>query len=206
MVCSEGLDKLVADYQNTLDKRALQDKKDALKEQQDLLKEEQDNKVQAIEDEAEKQKEQYDKQLDELEEYYNKQKDLAQETAEKMLLNVDENQKQIIQLLNSYGDAYEITGQSLGEKLAQGINNGIADKIQNIIQKIQDTIDSGIENKIKEWTSGMYKYEAGTNKPQTTSINITQQNYIEQNPEMPSETYRKLNNLSEGLAAEIAGM
>lgn len=200
------LDKLVADYQKTLNKRALEDKKDALKEQQDLLKEEQDNRVQAIEDEAEKQKEQYDKQLDELEEYYNKQKDLAQETAEKMLLNVDENQKQIIELLNSYGDAYEITGQSLGEKLAQGINNGIADKIQNIIQKIQDTIDAGIENKIKEWTSGMYKYEAGTNKPQATSINITQQNYIEQNPEMPSETYRKLNNISEGLAAEIAGM
>ena len=34
------LDKLIADYQKTLDKRALQDKKDALKEQQDLLKEE----------------------------------------------------------------------------------------------------------------------------------------------------------------------
>ena len=131
---------------------------------------------------------------------------MAQETAEKMLLNVDKNQKQILELLNKYGNAYEITGQSLGEKLAQGINNGIADKIQNIIQKIQDTIDAGIENKIKEWTTGMYKYEAGANKPQSTNINITQQNYIEQNPELPSETYRKLNNVSERLAAEIAGM
>lgn len=200
------LDKLVAEYQKTLDKRALQDKKDALKEQQDLIKEEQDNKVQAIEDEAEKQKEQYDKQLDELERYYDKQKDLAQETAEKMLLNVEQNQGKILELLKSYGDAYEITGQSLGEKLAQGINNGIADKIQNIIQKIQDKIDAGIENKIREWTSGMYKYEAGTNKPQSKTINVTQQNYIEQNPELPSETYRKLNNVSEKLAAEIAGM
>lgn len=200
------LDKLIADYQKTLDKRALQDKKDALKEQQDLLKEEQDNKLQAIEDEADKQKEQYDKQLEELEKYYDKQKDLAQETAEKMLLNVEQNQNKIIELLNTYGNAYEITGQTLGEKLAQGINNGIADKIQNIIQRIQDTIDAGIENKIKEWTSGMYKYEAGSNKPQTKTINITQQNYIEQNPEMPSETYRKLNNVSERLAAEFAGM
>lgn len=200
------LDKLVAEYQKTLDKRALQDKKDALKEQQDLLKEEQDKKVQAIEDEADRQKEEYDKQLDKLEEYYNKQKDLAQETAEKMLLNVEENQKQILKLLNSYGNAYEITGQSLGEKLAQGINNGIADKIQNIIQKIQDTIDAGIENKIKEWTTGIYKYEAGANKPETKTVNITQQNYIEQNPEMPSETYRKLNNISVNLATEIAGM
>lgn len=200
------LDKLVADYQKTLDKRALQDKKDTLKEQQDLLKEEQDKKVQAIEDEADKQKEEYDKQLDKLEEYYNKQKEIAQDTAEKMLLNVERNQNQIISLLKSYGNAYEITGQSLGEKLAQGINNGIANKIQNIIQKLQDTIDAGIENKIKQWTTGMYKYEAGVNKPQAKTITITQQNYIEQNPEMPSETYRKLNNVSERLAAEIAGM
>lgn len=200
------VDKLVADYQKTLDKRILSDKKDTLKEQQDLLKEEQSSKTDAIKEEAEKQKEQYETQLDNLKEYYNNQKEMAQETAEKMLLNVEQNQNQILNLLNKYGDKYEITGQSLGEKLAQGINNGIADKIQNIIQRIQDSIDAGIENKIKEWTSGIYKYEAGTNKPQTKTISITQQNYIEQNPEMPSETYRKLNNISQKLAEEFAGM
>lgn len=200
------LDKLVAEYQKTLDKRTLADKKEALNAQKELLKEEQDNKVQVIEDEADKQKEQYENQLDKLEKYYDKQKKLAQETAEKMLLNVDKNQTKILELLKSYGDAYEITGQSLGEKLAQGINNGIADKIQDIIQKIQDTIDAGIESKIRGWTSGMYKYEAGANKPQTKTISITQQNYIEQNPEMPSETYRKLNNVSEKLAEQLAGI
>lgn len=200
------LDKLVAEYQKTLDKRALADKKEALNAQKDLLKDEQDDKIQNIEDEAEKRKEQYEKQLDELEEYYDKQKELAQETAEKMLLNVDQNQNKILELLKSYGDAYEITGQSLGEKLAQGINNGIADKIQNVIQKIQDTIDAGIENKIKEWTSGMYKYEAGANKPKTQTINVYQTNNIEQNPEMPSETYRKLRNIDEQLASSLAGM
>lgn len=200
------LDKLVAEYQKTLDKRALADKKEALNAQKDLLKDEQDDKIQNIEDEAEKRKKQYEKQLDELEEYYDKQKELAQETAEKMLLNVDQNQNKILELLKSYGDAYEITGQSLGEKLAQGINNGIADKIQNVIQKIQDTIDAGIENKIKEWTSGMYKYEAGANKPKTQTINVYQTNNIEQNPEMPSETYRKLRNIDEQLASSLAGM
>lgn len=197
------LDKLVAEYQKTLDKRALTDKKEALNAQKDLLKDEQDEKIKNIEDEAEKRKEQYEQQLDELEEYYDKQKELAQETAEKMLLNVEQNQNKILELLKSYGDAYEITGQSLGEKLAQGINNGIADKIQNVIQKIQDTIDAGIENKIKEWTSGMYRYEAGTNKPKTQTINVYQTNNIEQNPEMPSETYRKLHNVSENLAAQL---
>lgn len=201
------LDKLIAEYQKTLDKRALDDKKEALNEQKDLLKEEQDNKVQAIEDESEKQKEVYNKQLTELEEYYDKQIDMAQETAEQMLLNVEKNQDQILYLLKTYGNKYEITGQTLGEKLAQGINDGLSNKIQNVIQRIQDTIDSNIESKIKEWTASNYKYEAGSNKPNgSTTVNVTQNNYIEQNPEMPSETYRKLNNVSQNLAAEFAGM
>lgn len=200
------LDELIADYQKTLDERALQDKKDALNEQKELLQQEQDDKVQAIEDEAEKQKEVYEQQLEELENYYEQQIDMAQETAEKMLLNVEENQDKIVQLLKSYGDEYELTGQSLGEKLAQGINNGLSDKIQNLIQKVQDTIDTNLNNKIKEWTSSNYKYEEGQNKPVTQNITINQTNNIEQNPELPSETYRKLNNISQSLAAELSGV
>lgn len=200
------LDKLVAEYQKTLDNRALEDKKEALNAQKELLQKEQDDKTQAIEDEADRQKELYNKQLENLEEYYSKQIDKAQETAEKMLLNVSQNQDKILNLLKDYGNAYEITGQTLGEKLAQGINNGITNKIENIIKKIQDTIDAGIESKIKEWTSGMYRYEAGSNKPQTQTINVYQTNNIEQNPEMPSETYRKLRNIDEQLASGLAGM
>lgn len=201
------LDKLVAEYQKTLDARALQDKKDALNEQKELLQKEQDDMTQAIEDEADKQKEVYDKQLEDLEKYYEEQIDMAQETAEKMLLNVSQNQDKILNLLKSYGDKYEITGQTLGEKLAQGLNNGLMDKVQSVVQKIQDTIDANLNAKIKEWSSSNYLYESGVNKPQITSqtINITQQNYIEQNPEMPSETYRKLNDVSQKLASELSG-
>lgn len=199
------LDKLIADYQKTLDERALQDKKDMLEEQKDKIQEEQDAQIEAIENEADKRKESYEQQLDELEKYYDEQMDMAQQTAEKMLLNVEDNQKQILNLLKNYGDAYEITGQSLGEKLAQGINEGVAKKIQNVIQKIQDTIDTNIENKLKEWTNGSYSYEAGTNKPQVTSktVNVYQTNNIEQNPELPSETYRKLKAVDEQLAAQL---
>jgi len=200
------LDKLVAEYQKTLDSRALEDKKEALNNQKELLQKEQDDKTQTVEDEADRQKELYNKQLEDLEDYYSKQIDKAQETAKKMLLNVEQNQDKILSLLKSYGDAYEITGQTLGEKLAQGINDGITSKIENMIQRVQDTINVGIENKIKEWTSGMYKYEAGSNKPQTQTFNVYQTNNIEQNPEMPSETYRKLNNVSEKLAEQLAGI
>ena len=202
------LDKLIADYQKTLDERALQDKKDALQEEKDKLQEEQDAKIDAIEEEAEKQKEIYENQLEELEKYYDEQIDMAQKTAEQMLLNVNQNQDKILELLKNYGDAYEITGQTLGEKLAQGINNGVANNIQNVIQRIQDVIDTGIENKIKEWTSSGYMYNATANKPQVTSktINVYQTNNIEQNPELPSETYRKLKNIDEQLAAQLAGI
>ena len=202
------LDELIADYQKTLDERALQDKKDALEEQKDKIQEEQDAQIEAIEEEAEKRKESYEQQLDELEKYYDEQIDMAQETAEKMLLNVEDNQKQILDLLKNYGDAYEITGQSLGEKLAQGINEGVANNIQNVIQKIQDTIDANIEDKLKEWTKGSYSYNAEANKPQVTTktINVYQTNNIEQNPELPSETYRKLKNIDEQLAAQLAGI
>lgn len=202
------LDELIADYQKTLDERALQDKKDALEEQKDKIQEEQDAQIEAIENEAEKRKESYEQQLDELEKYYDEQIDMAQETAEKMLLNVEDNQKQILNLLKNYGDAYEITGQSLGEKLAQGINEGVANNIQNVIQKIQDTIDANIENKLKEWTKGSYSYNAEANKPQVTTktINVYQTNNIKQNPELPSETYRKLKNIDEQLAAQLAGI
>lgn len=199
------LDKLIADYQKTLDERALQDKKDMLEEQKDKIQEEQDAQIEAIENEADKRKESYEQQLAELEKYYDEQIDMAQQTAEKMLLNVEDNQKQILNLLKNYGDAYEITGQSLGEKLAQGINEGVAKKIQNVIQKIQDTIDTNIENKLKEWTNGSYSYEAGASKPQVTSktVNVYQTNNIEQNPELPSETYRKLKAVDEQLAAQL---
>ena len=200
------LNKLISEHQSTLDKRALSDKKEALKNQKELLKEEQDNKIQNIEDEASKRKEQYEKQLDELEEYYTKQKNMAQETAQKMLLNVDTNQNQIISLLKNYSDAYESTGQTLGEKLAQGINEGLSDRIGNIIKKVQTTLDTNINSKIIEWMSQSYKYSAGTSKKQSKTINVTQQNYIEQNPEMPSETYRKLNDISKSLASQLAGI
>ena len=200
------LDKLITQYQKTLDDRALQDRKDALNEQKELLQNEQNDQIDAIEKEAEKRSEVYEQQLKELEKYYDEQIDKAQQTAEQMLLNVEQNQDKILELLKSYGDAYEITGQSLGEKLAQGLNNGVANKVQDLIQRIQDTIDTNINEKIKEWTSSNYKYDGISDKPKTNTVNVVQNVKIEQIPEMPSETYRKLNNISENLASELAGV
>ena len=199
------LDKLVAEYQKTLDTRALQDKKETLTKQKELLKQEQNAQIEATETAAKEQQDIYNEQLSDLEQYYEKQINAAQESAEKMLLNVEKNQAKILNILQNYGDKYEITGQTLGEKLAQGINEGLSNKIQNVIQKIQDSIDTGLESKIREWTSSGYSYSSDSGKPDK-SINVIQNNYIEQSPEMPSETYRKLHNIDEQLAAELARM
>lgn len=202
------LDKLIAEHKKTLDKRELQDKKDALNEQKELLKEEQSNEVKYIEDQAEKQKEQYEKEIDELEKFYDKKKDLAEETAKQMILNADKSQKQIINLLKSYNGTYETLGQNFGEKLVYGMSNKIADNIQNVVSKIQNTIDSNINSKIKSWTSSIDKAQSSTKQAQVQNktITVNQTNQIVQNPEMPSETYRKLKDIDRALADRLAGV
>lgn len=201
------LDKLVADYQKTLDKRALEDKKKALEDEKELVKTQQDELIEAIENEADRRTETLNNQLTAVDEYYSQRSEQAQEMAEKLLIDAKNNQDTILNLLKNYGNAYEITGQSLGEKLAQGINNGIAQNITNVIQTIQDSIDTGIENKIRQLSSGSYNYAKDIGQANGGKIiNVTQNNSFEQMIEMPSETYRKLNNTSQDLAAELAGM
>ena len=201
------LERLNADYQKTLDRRVLEDKKKALEEEKELIKTQQDELVSAIEDEASKRTEILNDQLTEVEQYYSERSDRAQQMAERLLIDAKNNQDTILSLLKDYGDAYEITGQSLGEKLAQGINDGLANNITNVIQIIQDTIDSGIESKIRQLSSGSYNYAKDIGESNASKvINVTQNNTFEQMIELPSETYRKLNNTSQDLAAELAGM
>lgn len=201
------LERLNADYQKTLDRRVLEDKKKALEEEKELIKTQQDELVSAIEDEASKRTEILNDQLTEVEQYYSERSDRAQQMAERLLIDAKNNQDTILSLLKDYGDAYEITGQSLGEKLAQGINDGLANNITNVIQTIQDTIDSGIESKIRQLSSGSYNYAKDIGESNASKvINVTQNNTFEQMIELPSETYRKLNNTSQDLAAELAGM
>lgn len=201
------LERLNADYQKTLDKRVLEDKKKALEEEKELVKTQQDELVSAIEEEASKRTEILNDQLTEVEQYYSERSDRAQEMAERLLIDAKNNQDTILSLLRDYGDAYEITGQSLGEKLAQGINDGLTNNITNVIQTIQDTIDSGIESKIRQLSLGSYNYAKDIGESNASKvINVTQNNTFEQMIELPSETYRKLNNTSQDLAAELAGM
>ena len=55
------------------------------------------------------------------------------------------------------------------------------------------------------WTGTGTQAISGSNVS-SKSVVVNQNNYIQQNPEMPSETYRELKTIDENLAAQLAGV
>jgi len=200
------LDKLVADYKETLDKRVLEDKKEALYEQKKLLQEEQNAKIEAIEKETEKRKEEYEKQLKAMEEYYEEQMAKAEETAQWMLLHVEQNQNEILELLQTYGDAYAITGQTFGEKLGNSFADTAMEIIMNAIAEIQRRIDSAIASNIARLqASASGSYSSGYSTTYNTrSINVNQYNTFSSYADSPSTAYKKQETINRNLANSIS--
>ncbi|MCM3291820.1 phage tail tape measure protein [Paenibacillus sp. MER 180] len=157
------INKTIAERDKRHQQEQLVDKKDALKEQEktirDKLKEEtdlikqqlaekkeimqldRDAELERINQIAEAQKVALDQQLAATQEHYNQllsAKNLQAE-AEKMI--VQNQQEDIIELLKGFGDSYNITGQTLGEKMYQGFAKEV-NKIQELISNINRQIDS----------------------------------------------------------------
>lgn len=204
------LAKLTAEYNKTLDDRALEDKKENLKEQQEILKEEQNSKIEAIEAEAQAKIDSYNKQLEAMEEYYNKQIATAEQTAQQMLLNVENNQNEILKLLQTYGDSYSITGQTFGEKLAQGFEEIAMSKIQTAISNIQKTIDAAVESNIQKLASSSeIVANTSSNSGNTVinkTLNVEQNNTITTPVDSPSAAYKKQETLARNLANQLSGV
>lgn len=202
------LDKLMEEHQKTLDKRELADKKEALNNEKKLLKEQQDEEKANIENLTKIKKEEYEKQLKDIEEYYEKQISKAEETAQTMLLNVENNQEEILSLLQNYGDAYAITGQSFGEKLGQSFADTAMEKIQNAISSMQRIIDTAIENNIARLAASTEKYSSSTAGSTVVSktVNIEQNNTITSPVDSPSVAYKKQETLNRNLANQIASV
>lgn len=201
------LDKLIAEYQKKLDDRALDDKKEALNNEKNLLKEQQTEETKKIEEEAKKKKEEYDAQLKAIEETYKKQIDKAEETAQKMLMNAEKNQQQILNLLQKYGDAYSITGQTFGEKLGQSFSETLMKKIQTAISNVQTAIDNGIANQIASLSLPSNMIRGSINDKKIHSGVIIHQNNTYNVPtESPSVLYKKQETLNRNLASQISGL
>lgn len=157
------LNKVIADQNERHRQEQLQDTKDALTAEQQSLREKLAQETQAIRDQLaqkkelmqadyeadvaritalyETQKAALNAQLAETQATYNKMLDAKaiQAEAEKMI--VQNQQEDIIKLLDGFGDAYNVTGQTLGEKMYEGFAEKV-NQIQSLISSINSQIDA----------------------------------------------------------------
>nr|WP_245347166.1 phage tail tape measure protein [Cohnella lubricantis] len=157
------LNKLLADQEARHQDEQLADKKDALKteeqtlrdqlrEQTDALKEQLAEKKEMLETEreeeiarinniAEAQAAALNQQLEAVKAHYAALLTERSLQAEAEKLIIDNQQQEILKLLEDYGEDYEITGQSLGEKMYQGFKQKV-DQISSLIDTINARIDA----------------------------------------------------------------
>lgn len=84
--------------------------------------------------------------------YTNKLTDANLEAeSEKMIM--DNNQKEIVALLNSYGEQYKQAGQTLGDKLVEGFTPAI-EQIKGMISSITSQISEARDSTISAMSSG----------------------------------------------------
>lgn len=82
-----------------------------------------------------------DKQLEDLKTFYEKKLSDASLEAEAEKMIIDNNQKEIVALLNSYGEEYKQAGQTLGDKLVEGFEPAIQ-QIKDMIASITASISA----------------------------------------------------------------
>ncbi|MGM1048405.1 MAG: phage tail tape measure protein [Bacillota bacterium] len=155
------LNKVLADQAERHRQEQLQDQKDALKTEQEELKNKQKEEIDAVKEQlalkkeimaAEYQAEQdkinaiyasqkasLDQQLLDTQNHYNQllSAKSIQAEAEKMI--IDKQQKEILELLDSYGDNYNQAGQTLGEQMVAGFKphvDEISSMIANVVAQI----------------------------------------------------------------------
>lgn len=141
------LAKLNSEYQKTLDKNALEDKKETLNNEKENLKEEQQSKLDVISEKYDKEKEYLNNRLEIIQANYDKEREMADKNAQIMLLNTQQHQTEIIDLLKTYGDEYELLGKTWGEKIVDAFE----DKVQGIIKTVEDLnsqLDKAISRKM----------------------------------------------------------
>ena len=141
------LAKLNSEYQKTLDKNALEDKKETLNNEKENLKEEQQSKLDVISEKYDKEKEYLNNRLEIIQANYDKEREMADKNAQIMLLNTQQHQTEIIDLLKTYGDEYELLGKTWGEKVVDAFE----DKVQGIIKTVEDLnsqLDKAISRKM----------------------------------------------------------
>lgn len=155
-----------SEYQKELNSEAVSDKKDSLKKQMDNIKDDEDKQKQSIENVYNTKKSYIQKELDDLKNFYSKKTDDAELEAESEKMIADKSQKEIVALLNSYGDEYKQAGQTLGDRLADGFKPAI-DSIKSMIASITAEISEARDSSISAMQ--MASTAVQINSPEGTS-------------------------------------
>ena len=132
------LNELVKQRNRRHEKEELEAQKKAIENQYNIDKEN-------IERIAKSNEENYNAQLDEIKSFYEKKQTEANLDAEVQKMIIENNQKDIISLLRSYGDSYEIAGASLGDRLVTGLKNALSvipDMIDSITSQLNTLTDN----------------------------------------------------------------
>ncbi|WCJ71964.1 phage tail tape measure protein [Clostridium botulinum] len=125
---------------NLLKEREKRIHKEQLEEQKEQLQKEKENELKNINSIYESNKKSLEKQLEDYRSFCVKKTQDAVLQAEAERIIMDNNQKEIIELLHSYEEAYQQAGQSLGEKLVEGFKPKI-EELKDMIASIQESFE-----------------------------------------------------------------
>ncbi|WP_243895680.1 hypothetical protein [Clostridium botulinum] len=130
---------------NLLKEREKRLHREQLEEQKKKLEKEKEEKLQNINSVYESNKQSLEKQLEDYRSFCEKRTQDAVLQAEAEKLIMDNNQKQIVELLHSYSKEYEYAGQTLGQKLVDGFSPKIQE-IKDMIASITAEINGARQN------------------------------------------------------------
>jgi hypothetical protein len=156
------LDETESKRQMRLKIDQLEDEKNGLKKENDLAEDAKDKELERLEEEYEKKKETEEKKYKEtskrlekeqkaLEDDYAKKLEDANLHAQAIKLIEDNNMKEILELLNKYGDQWKVLGKSYGERMVEGIKTAdplIDQWVNDIMTKIGQVTSPEGFNKI----------------------------------------------------------
>jgi TP901 family phage tail tape measure protein len=196
------LNKAVADRNKRIYDQEIADQKSALEQ-------EKQNQLDNINTLYEANKADLDKKLQDVKDFYTKKLDSTKLEAEAEWVVMNDSQKDIVSLLESYSSDYENAGKTLGQKLYEGFAEkikGITDMISSITAQINAAKDSAVQAAQSKILSGTETYTAPsyitntarniTTNTQTVTRSITN-NFAYNSPTAltPSEQNRQVNNM-----------
>ena len=182
------LEKAISDRNKRLKKLEIEDRKSALQEKANLIREDAEKRKQQLElqkqEELIKFNEMYavekanlNDRLTEVREFYAKKLEDANIQAEAEKLIIDNNQKEILNLLENYSDAYRQRGETLGQMLIDGFKPKLAE-LEAMIDAINAKITAARESEVEamaaaESTVNNVENYSTTNNSTVYNTNVT---------------------------------